>query len=411
MSSLTKGHRITKAAAQTAYRKSAVSADGKWFSPRRASAYTGFNRVTLLNWRENGCPWLDSRSKLIARKFADGFGRETDFYSKEQLDKILAAIANSPGDWVPLRQAATVYDWSQETLRAWTRRDGSGCLYLEGAKLTTRKLFLVWGGHSRPGWNTMLLKSQLEEIGRRRTDLLLDRGEMTSKQAMRRFGISRSTVHRFCRRETENGGRGVTIRKGHVRASDAGQSAWIIAPAGVARLQNELAQPKSDKPFRDRQGKVWLPKSLALRKYPRITAATLWNFADKPCPWLGGDILRTQRIDLGKRKCRWDWQRVWLESDLKRMQAPRPGRRARCTSEAESTRQPRRGTRSRLPETDAGQNGSKQHRKRPRVETHLKWKKWHQEEGLSIGQIVIRHEDETGQRLGRSTIQMAISRC
>jgi hypothetical protein len=317
-----KGHRITSSATQQAYERSKARKAGgqSLLSPRAASAYTGYTRETLREWRLHGCPWLGGR-RLKTRLFPDGFGALTRYYLATELDELLGNAGQCPENWISLRRAAVAYRWSRATLWNWIR---DGCPLLAGRKPDHRSQ-LIGSTGNQARVNCLLWKPDLELIQQRRGQDDRAPGECSTGQAARKFHVSTSTARNWCAHAALTDPSGRLVRRGEVNCNGARKLAWILTEEGQREFKRRLTAP-ADLPHIDEQERIWFPLALVKKHYPRLSAHTLHAFANRPCHYLEGDILHAKEIALNKRKCRWATQWYWLEDDLKRMAPPRSGR-------------------------------------------------------------------------------------
>src|SRR3972149_12165599 len=85
---------FTRKTAKIAYKTTERGCDqvGEWLSPRAARRYAGVHKSTLWRWLEFECSIWGGR-KPSTRRLPDGFGRESTFVLRTDLDQILSRVA------------------------------------------------------------------------------------------------------------------------------------------------------------------------------------------------------------------------------------------------------------------------------------------------------------------------------
>lgn len=316
------GTPLTSKGLKQAYSERDVQTDdeGTWFSPRKAGKYVGRHpdRLHVLSTayhRGRGTPLLDG-NKFRRKPFP--FGKtEVGFYFKPQLDLFLTNAARKIlvseqdlKEWVPIEGVPTEYGINLMTAY-WMLREGAQ--ELQGKRPDQRPYY-------KQRKNGRLIRSLLvrreefqwirEERNRKITARLADLAEVA-----RMMGV-RPAVILVLRRK----GQALGV-KGY-RGKPPGPPGWLFTDEEIEELGRRYLG-SSGIHVHEQDGKRWLTRGQAMRKYPNARRGT-FDCANKPCPQLDGAMLHAiQTKGYGRHKHRTGSVLRFDEDDLVRLKPPK----------------------------------------------------------------------------------------
>jgi transposase len=305
--------RFTRAKAKKAYQacESFTDRDGEWFSLRKASAYIGLNKSTLLKWKKR-CPWLGRG--IARRRFREPTGRRVHYLLKADLDQAMAAhdasTTRSTNDekWIPIKDAAVIYPWSLSRLY----------YFVSIGKLRGKR---VIEAHEQANHRRVLLLRK-KALGKLEAKLEknLDQKGLSRREVAEELGVSKSTVRSWQRHGVLHADKGSVVGPDNRMI----RNGWRSAKTKVEKIKRIRARP-IDLPHEDAEG-TWLTESLATKRYPNAQRFTLQKYRNEPCPGLGGNVLRAKQVPRPERKGgRWPKHWAYLEACLKDLKRLEPG--------------------------------------------------------------------------------------
>lgn len=269
--------------------------DGWWLAPRVAAAYLGRSQTTLAAWAES-CPLLGGAG-LLTREFESALGRRITYFFKPDLERIKAAnarllkVPEVPG-YVYIEDAASELGVSIRTLRR---------LQASFGKRAKTKKVRAKSQDGRPLPRSYVPREFLDACKSKRSGLDSS-GMLTVPEAAEILGVKPVTVHGLI-------GRGKLAK--HPRRLVAGRGHYrprtLLRREEVQRLRDTRAGDPCPQAFIGDAG-TWLPRKLALERYPHIKSYILGRFADKFYSPLGR-VIRAKPVT---------WPNGWKSGPYKR---------------------------------------------------------------------------------------------
>jgi hypothetical protein len=254
-------------------RKERIFEEGQWwYSPRLASRYVGATQTTLTLWQTR-CPWLEGARGIEPRRLRTAYGRLITYYLKRDLDKIWEAKAKRPqvpdyDGLVHVVEAARQCGVSVRTLRrAYGRRP-----------LAKDRPAKSRDGRALP---RSYLPCEFVDDFREKRRCSIAADGITVEETARVLKLTVAGVHSLLHQGVLHSKPGRALcRGGYPRPVE------ILSRSEVdmwRRQQNGEIPPE---PYGDKEG-IWLPRPLALERYPRITSPMLLKSTNKQHPQTG----------------------------------------------------------------------------------------------------------------------------
>ncbi len=303
--------------------------EDRWLSASVAAEQFGLSRSLFYLWRKNGRSYLGG-CKLRARKRAivkvDG---KRDFilvYTLDQLERIdekrtSLLVADPDAEWLSGREASERFGFDRNRLYEWHKE---GCCYLDGRKLSARRVLAGIGTRARRIWQ--YLRSHLEEIARRskqedRKKPCQDKhgSWLPASVAAKRYRIFEQSLElwpvKLC---GLLGGR--TIRAKQVSRSAQTKHGGLLWVYFECDLRDIVAARKRAATYEDRAG-TWLFACEAERRYG-LRADNLWSYRRKTYPSLPQRKIRAKQVSASHHPCPRHPQRLyWVvhEGDIRQI--------------------------------------------------------------------------------------------
>jgi len=243
-----------------------------WYSPQLASRYVGATQTTLNIWQTR-CPWLEGTLGIATRCLRTAYSRLITYYLKRDLDEIRKAKAKRPRvpDYpglVHVVEAARQCGVSVRTLRRAYGR---------------RPLAKDMPAKSRDG--RALPRSYLpcefvdDFREKRRCSIAAD--GITAEETARLLKLTVAGVHSLLHRGVLHSRPGRALCRGGYARRVA-----ILSRSEVEKWRRQQNGEIAPEPYEDKEG-IWLPRPLALERYPRIRPPMLLQITNKQHPQTG----------------------------------------------------------------------------------------------------------------------------
>jgi hypothetical protein len=337
---------VERIAATPPHRGKYEDSIGTWLTIEGASAQYGLHRSSLENWCRRGCPFLGGRKPRFRKQTARTPGQKAGHvtflvFLEEDLKAIVAARATGElpekdaDQWLEIAECNSRFGFNRAQLKEWS---GEGCAFLSGAKLQFRPRIAL-RADGRPMRRQTFALEQLKQIEQARASVPGNSAEgewLTYEEAHNLFGFSRGMLYTWHDQGSPFlGGKKLAARRQHRRVRGrlciGMQAIWTYYLPDLEVIA-QARKTVGDDSCRDEAGN-WLTAEATGEKYG-IWSASLSDWRDRPCPFLGGRTVRAQQVKrvAGSTDRRMRW--VYLEEDLRQIAAAQKIAAARGSSPA-----------------------------------------------------------------------------